>query len=88
MQVKRATIVLDLRLPRSLLAICVGAGLGIVGSLLQTITRNDLADTFLFDLSSGAAAGAVSVITVFGDVLGIWSLPSASFAGAWWWRRQ
>lgn len=74
-------IVVDLRLPRTLLAICVGAGLGVVGALLQTVTRNDLADPFLFGLSSGAAAGAVSVIVVFGDRFGIWTLPAAAFAG-------
>lgn len=50
-------IVTDLRLPRALLALLTGAGLGIVGCLLQTTTRNDLADPFLFGLSSGAAAG-------------------------------
>ncbi|KTR07596.1 ABC transporter permease [Aureimonas ureilytica] len=77
-----ARIVLDLRLPRVLLAICVGAGLAVVGALLQTTTRNDLADPFLFGLSSGAAAGAVSVITLFGDRLGVWTLPVAAFAGA------
>lgn len=74
-------IVVDLRLPRAVLAILVGGGLGVVGCLLQTVTRNDLADPFLFGLSSGAAAGAVLVITVTGDVLGFWTLPLAAFAG-------
>lgn len=74
-------IILDLRLPRALLAIIVGSGLGIVGAVLQTLTRNDLADPFLFGLSSGAAAGAVVVITVTGNVLGFWTLPLAAFAG-------
>ncbi|WP_379065076.1 FecCD family ABC transporter permease [Mesorhizobium sp. UC74_2] len=74
-------IIVDLRLPRAILAVCVGAGLAVVGALLQTVTRNDLADPFLFGLSSGAAAGAVSVITVFGDRLGVWTLPIAAFAG-------
>ena len=74
-------IVLDLRLPRALLAVIVGAGLGMVGVVLQTLTRNDLADPFLFGLSSGAAAGAVLVITVTGNVLGFWTLPAAAFAG-------
>ena len=74
-------IVVDLRLPRALLAILVGAGLGVVGTLLQTTTKNDLADPFLFGLSSGAAAGAVAVITLGGDFLGIWTLPLASFIG-------
>ncbi|MCY4153431.1 MAG: iron ABC transporter permease [Aestuariivita sp.] len=74
-------IVVDLRLPRALFAAMIGAGLGIVGVVLQTTTRNDLADPFLFGLSSGAAAGAVFVITVTGDILGIWTLPLAAFCG-------
>ncbi|MEM1317322.1 MAG: iron ABC transporter permease [Pseudomonadota bacterium] len=74
-------IILDLRLPRALFSAVIGAGLGIVGVVLQTTTRNDLADPFLFGLSSGAAAGAVLVITVTGDVLGIWTLPLAAFCG-------
>lgn len=74
-------IVFELRLPRALFAAVIGAGLGMVGVVLQTTTRNDLADPFLFGLSSGAAAGAVFVITVTGDVLGIWTLPLAAFCG-------
>ena len=74
-------IIMDLRLPRSIFSIVIGAGLGIVGVVLQTTTRNDLADPFLFGLSSGAAAGAVFVITVTGDVLGTWTLPFAAFCG-------
>ncbi len=74
-------IVFDLRLPRALFAAVIGAGLGIVGVVLQTTTRNDLADPFLFGLSSGAAAGAVFVITVTGDILGFWTLPLAAFCG-------
>ena len=74
-------IVVDLRLPRVVLGICAGAGLGIIGAMLQTVTRNDLADPFLFGLSSGAAAGAVSVISIFGDRFGIWTLPIAAFSG-------
>ena len=74
-------IVVDLRLPRALLALLVGAGLSLVGALLQTVTRNDLADPFLFGLSSGAAAGAVAVISITGDLLGRWTLPAAAFAG-------
>ena len=74
-------IVLELRLPRALLAMIVGAGLALVGALLQTVTRNDLADPFLFGLSSGAAAGAVAVIALIGDLLGRWTLPAAAFCG-------
>ncbi|MCW0355504.1 iron ABC transporter permease [Pantoea ananatis] len=74
-------IVIDLRLPRTLLAALTGAGLAMVGALLQTTTRNDLADPFLFGLSSGASAGAVLVITRFGNGLGELTLPVAAFAG-------
>jgi iron complex transport system permease protein len=74
-------IIFDLRLPRALFAALIGAGLGLVGVVLQTTTRNDLADPFLFGLSSGAAAGAVLVITVTGDFLGLWTLPLAAFSG-------
>ncbi|WP_293574198.1 iron ABC transporter permease [Phaeobacter sp.] len=74
-------IIFDLRLPRALFSAIIGAGLGLVGVVLQTTTRNDLADPFLFGLSSGAAAGAVFVITVTGDVLGFWTLPMAAFVG-------
>ncbi|MCX7275855.1 MAG: iron ABC transporter permease [Burkholderiales bacterium] len=74
-------IVVDLRLPRMLLAILVGGGLALVGALLQTATRNDLSDPYLFGLSSGSAAGAVAVITLTGEVLGIWTLPLAAFVG-------
>ncbi len=75
-------IVFDLRLPRLLLALLVGAVLAVVGGLLQTSTRNDLADPFLFGLSSGASAAAVAVIGWGGDALGLWTLPAATFCGA------
>lgn len=74
-------IVLELRLPRTLLAAITGAGLAMVGALLQTTTRNDLADPFLFGLSSGASAGAVLVITRFGEWFGTFTLPVAAFGG-------
>ena len=44
-------------------------------------TRNDLADPFLFGLSSGASAGAVLVITRFGERLGALTLPVSAFVG-------
>ena len=76
-----ARIIQDLRLPRTLLAMTAGAGLAMVGAMLQSATRNDLADPFLFGLSSGAAAGAAAVITLTGDFLGLWTLPLAAFTG-------
>jgi iron complex transport system permease protein len=57
-----AIIVLDLRLPRSLLAVIVGAVLGLAGAVLQGFTRNPLAEPALLGVSSGAALGAVIAI--------------------------
>lgn len=74
-------IIIDLRLPRVLLAALTGAGLAMVGAMLQTTTRNSLADPFLFGLSSGASVGAVTVITRFGEQLGVLTLPVSAFAG-------
>lgn len=75
-------IVLDLRLPRILLGILVGAGLATVGTVLQAVTRNPLADPYLFGVSAGASVGAVAVIVHLGDAVGIVTLPLAAFAGA------
>ncbi|WP_442816740.1 FecCD family ABC transporter permease [Streptomyces sp. NBC_01304] len=81
------TIVLDVRLPRVLLGAAVGAGLAVIGAVLQALVRNPLADPFLLGVSSGASAGAVGVI-VLGGSLGLagvattLTIPAASFAGA------
>ncbi|WP_298773049.1 iron ABC transporter permease [uncultured Shewanella sp.] len=57
-------IIMELRLPRVVLAFIAGAGLSIAGSVLQTVTRNPLADPYLFGISSGASFGAVVVLTL------------------------
>ncbi|AXC68411.1 iron ABC transporter permease [Salmonella enterica subsp. diarizonae serovar 59:z10:-] len=75
------SVILELRIPRVISGILTGMGLALSGALLQTATRNDLADPFLFGLSSGASAGAVWVITRAGDKLGDWTLPVAAFTG-------
>lgn len=76
-------IVWELRLPRVLTAAAVGAGLSLVGGVMQALTRNQLADPYLLGLSSGASLGAVSVLllglTLFGLPL---LLPVAAFGGA------
>ena len=55
-------ILVDIRLPRLVLALLVGAALGLSGAALQGLTRNPLADPFLLGGSSGAAFGAVLAI--------------------------
>lgn len=52
-------ILWDIRLPRTLMALITGAGLAVVGAVLQLVTRNPLADPYLFGISSGASLGAV-----------------------------
>jgi iron complex transport system permease protein len=54
-----AVIVLQLRLPRAVLALVVGAGLGSAGAAMQGYLRNPLADPGLFGIAPGAALGAV-----------------------------
>src|SRR5687768_15749918 len=73
------SVVRTLRLPRTLLAILVGAGLGLSGAALQGALRNTLAEPYLLGVSGGAAAGAVLAV---GMGLTFALLPLASFAGA------
>jgi len=52
-------IVVDIRLPRILLAIVVGASLSVAGASFQALLRNPLADPYVLGVSSGAAVGAI-----------------------------
>ncbi|MDR7273539.1 FecCD family ABC transporter permease [Catenuloplanes atrovinosus] len=56
----------ELRIPRTLLGLIAGAALGLSGALMQTLTRNPLADPGIFGVNLGAAAGVVLAITIFG----------------------
>ncbi|MFW5655606.1 MAG: FecCD family ABC transporter permease [Roseicyclus sp.] len=78
----RAAIVWDIRLPRALLAALVGAGLALVGTVLQAATRNPLADPHLLGISSGAAFGAILALLHTGMVLGLATVPLMAFLGA------
>ncbi|MFT4034030.1 MAG: iron ABC transporter permease [Patulibacter sp.] len=76
-------IVWDLRAPRGLLAVAVGAGLAVTGATMQTLVRNPLADPHLLGVSAGASVGATAVITggAFAGA-GSWALSAGAFAGA------
>jgi iron complex transport system permease protein len=76
-----AFVVTELRLPRALVACCVGAGLAAAGVVLQGLTRNALAAPELVGVSAGAHAAAVVVIVLLPD-LPISTLPACAFAGA------
>jgi len=81
-------IILGLRLPRAVLAVLVGAGLGLSGAALQGLFRNPLADPGLIGISGGAALGAVGVIVLGHMLVAIIPfaadprlMPLAAFAG-------
>ena len=75
-------ILIDLRLPRTALALVAGGGLALSGAVFQALLRNPLADPYVLGVSGGAAVGAV-VATIAGLVqVASWSLPLAAFAGA------
>jgi iron complex transport system permease protein len=77
-------LVLELRLPRVLLAALVGMCLGAAGTLYQALFRNPLADPFILGVSSGAGLGATFALLT-GASLGIGAfaaVPAAAFVGA------
>lgn len=75
-------VVQTLRLPRALLAVLVGAGLGVSGALLQQVVRNPLASPDIIGISDGAAVGAVLFLAwLVGSVALTW-LPPVAIAGA------
>jgi iron complex transport system permease protein len=59
-------VVRDLRLPRTVLGLLVGASLGLAGAVMQALTRNPLADPGLLGVNAGSAAAVVSGISFFG----------------------
>ncbi|RLU92024.1 iron ABC transporter permease [Streptomyces griseocarneus] len=61
-----AVVVRDVRLPRTLLGIVVGAALGLAGAVMQALTRNPLAEPGILGVNAGAAAAVVSAITFLG----------------------
>ena len=63
-----AIIVHDLRIPRTILGLIVGAALGVGGALMQALTRNPLADPGLLGVNAGAAAAVVTATALFGIV--------------------
>lgn len=78
------SILWSVRMPRTVLAILVGASLGITGAIMQGLFRNALADPGLTGVSAGAAFGAVGMIVVGQNLLGAaagYLLPAAAFLG-------
>lgn len=88
LSVRDRIIILDIRLPRAVLGLLVGAALAVSGVVMQGLFRNPLADPGLVGVSSGASLGAVLLIvlgsSVFGPLfalVGFYALPIAAFLG-------
>ncbi|MCL5286433.1 MAG: iron ABC transporter permease [Acidobacteria bacterium] len=73
-------IVFDIRLPRILLGILVGAALSVAGTGFQALLRNPLADPYVLGVSSGAGLGAIISLIVASRAT--FAMPLAAFAGA------
>lgn len=76
------TVVWDIRLPRVLLALLVGASLGLAGAAMQSFLRNPLAEPGILGVSSGAALGAVIVLYFGVSAVAWYWLPCAAVFGA------
>jgi iron complex transport system permease protein len=81
-------VIWEIRLPRLLLTMAVGAGLAASGATMQAIFRNPLADPGLIGITSGAALGAIATIVLgnsllssFSESYGIYAVPTGAFLG-------
>jgi iron complex transport system permease protein len=77
---EQRAILLDIRLPRILLAGAVGMCLATAGASYQALLRNPLAEPYLLGVSNGAAVGTMIALVFFGTHE--WSRPAMAFAGA------
>ena len=74
-------IIWDLRLPRAILAVVVGAAISVAGALMQGVTRNPLADPGILGLMAGASFAVVAAVNLFGISSPAW-LPVIAAVGA------
>lgn len=74
-------IVMELRLPRVILAVIVGAGLSVAGLVFQALLRNPLAEPYILGISSGGTVGALLAMSLFAGA-SVFITPLASFAGS------
>lgn len=77
-----ALILGEIRLPRAILAVLVGASLGLAGAALQGLLRNPLADPGIIGVSNTAALGVVLVLYFGVSQFAAWTLPVAGMIGA------
>lgn len=85
-----AVVLWDIRAPRLVMGICVGAALAVSGAVMQGLFRNPLADPGLIGVSAGAGLGAITAIVLggllpvgLGAMVGNYLVPVAAFVGGW-----
>lgn len=74
-------VVIDVRLPRVLLAAVAGGGLGVAGAVMQGLFRNPMADPAVIGVSGGSALGAVAALYLVPAAASIYVVPASAFAG-------
>ncbi|WP_194421371.1 FecCD family ABC transporter permease [Microbacterium abyssi] len=74
-------VIFNIRLPRLVLGVLVGAALAVSGVLMQAIFGNPLADAGVVGVSSGAALGAAASLTFGISTFGMWTTPAMAFIG-------
>ena len=87
---RESVILFDIRAPRTLMGVMVGASLAVSGAVMQGLFRNPLADPGLVGVSAGAGLGAILAIVLGGmlppaiaTLTGIYTVPIAAFLGGW-----
>ena len=90
LSLRERVVLWDIRLPRTLMGVAVGAALAVSGATMQALFRNPLADPGLIGVSAGAGFGAIVAIVLGGllplflrDALGYYLVPLAAFFGSW-----
>ncbi len=83
-QAKFTSILFDLRIPRTILVLLVGAALATSGGAYQGLFQNPLADPYLIGVASGAGLGSIIAMTIQWpqDLLGYFTVPISAFFGA------
>ena len=87
---RERVILFDIRAPRMLMGVLVGASLAVSGAVMQGLFRNPLADPGLVGVSAGAGLGAILAIVLGGllpasiaAITGMYTVPVAAFLGGW-----
>lgn len=90
LELRERVVLFDIRMPRMMMGILVGASLAVSGAVMQGLFRNPLADPGIVGISAGAGLGAISAIVLgaylpasLAMLLGNYTVPFAAFIGGW-----